>query len=273
MKFKEINLFDYKDYRKLLSDIFELRKSSDADFTFGKWAKEIGLSSVSGLTMVINGQRHAGKSMQKKIVDNLELDIKEADYFIKLVQIQKQAKGDETLMILMMDNVNKDNQLEDENRPIQYKWQMGFLREASKWADFNEDKKWLSSKCRINYGKKDLSQCLEEMKEDKILTYEAPHSKKLHVNLAYKPKEVDRRYFKHLHKDFLNIVEEAYGIDAELRMLNYRMLMLKKDDLNAAKIKIRDFMNEFIEEFDQSESDSKESDVYLTSIFFIPFSK
>ena len=73
MKIKTLNIFRYTDYQKYLNDVFSHRKREDKLFTYGKWAKEIGISSMSGLTMVLKGQREAGKQLQIKLIKNLDL--------------------------------------------------------------------------------------------------------------------------------------------------------------------------------------------------------
>ena len=145
MNIKGINIFIYKDYTKFLADVFEAMKTHQPELTYRKWAKQIGLSSVSALTMVLNGQRNAGKSLQEKLIKSLNLNKKEADFFIQLVKIHKQAKGNKDLVVFMMNNANENNELEDKERPIDFRWQMGFLREASKWKDFKAEKKWLEN--------------------------------------------------------------------------------------------------------------------------------
>lgn len=272
MKIKEINIFQYKDYRKLLNDLFEHQKASRRNFTYGKWAEEIGLSSVSGLTMILKGQRHAGKSILEKLVVNLELDKKEEEYLRQLVKIQKQAKGDQELVVFLMDNgsVNKGNDLEDENRPVEFRWEMGLLREATKWSDLKEDNIWLNSISRYPSSKKKFIDILEEMKKYDILKYE---NNALKMNNDYEPRKVDTRYFKHLHNDFISFSKDSYEIDFKKRSLEYRMIMVKKEDVPRAKERLIELLDIFTSEFDVKSSTSEESDIYLTALQFFPFTK
>lgn len=272
MKIKEINIFQYKDYRKLLNDIYAHQKDTRRNFTYGKWAEEIGLSSVSGLTMILKGQRHAGKSILEKLITNLELDKKEEEYLRQLVKIQKQAKDDQDLVVFLMDNgaVNKDNDLEDENRPVEFRWEMGLLREATKWSDLKEDNVWLNSISRFPSSKKKFIDILEEMKDYKILAYK---NNALKMNDDYEPRKVDNRYFKHLHNDFIAFSKDSYEIDFNRRSLEYRMIMVKKEDVPKAKERLIELLDTFTSEFDVQNSTSKDSDIYLTALQFFPFTK
>lgn len=272
MKIKEIDIFKYKDYRKLLNDVFEHQKATKRNYTYGKWAEQIGLSSISGLTMILKGQRHAGKSILDKLVVNLELDKKEEDYLRKLVKIQKQAKDDQELVVFLMDNgnVNQDNDLEDKNRPIEFRWEMGLLREATKWNDLKEDNLWLNNKARFPSSYKNYGEVLEDMKDKKLITYS---DGALKINNDYIPSKVDSRYFKHLHNDFMAFAKDSYQIDFNLRSLEYRMIVVKKEDVTKAKQRLIELLDIFVSEFDTNSSSSEESDVYLTALQFFPMTK
>ncbi|EQC44911.1 TIGR02147 family protein [Bacteriovorax sp. Seq25_V] len=269
-KLKVPNIFDYKDYRKFLNDIFELNKAQDKNFTYGAWAKDIGLSSISGLTMVLKGQRDAGKNIQSLLIKNLKLDKEQAQYFSSLVKFQKQAKNDSNLLVYMVDNHKLEEKIEDSHRPLQFKWQMGFIREAVKWNDFNPNDDWLRQKSRFEVQPEELADILNEMKEEKMLI---KSDDKYLVNESYRPLNLDTRYFQYLHKEFLRMVDNAYDIDFKKRALEYRMVVIKKDDVQKAKERIQEFLQSFIEEFDQRDISSEESDIYLTSLHLTPFSK
>jgi len=272
MKIKEIDIFQYKDYRKLLNDIFGHFKATKRNFTYGKWAEEIGLSSISGLTMILKGQRHAGKSILDKLVKNLELSQKEENYLRQLVKAQKQAKDNQSLVVFLLENgdINKDNTLEDDSRPIEFRWEMGLLREATRWSDFKEDNNWLNSHVRFPSSVKSFIDVVDEMKSREMLTYQ---SNALKINNDYKHRKVDGRYFKYLHQEFIGFARDSYEIDFKLRSLEYRMIMVKKEDVAKAKQRLIELIDTFVAEFENQTSSSEESDVYLTAIQFFPMTK
>lgn len=270
MEIKSINIFDYTDYRKFLNDCFEAKKALDKHFTYGRWAKEIGLSSISGLTMILNGQRHAGKQIISLLIENLKLTDDEKEHFQKLIKLQKQAKDDSSLVMYMMDNLKLEEKVQDELRPLQFKWQMGFLREAIKWQDFQGSDEYLSHKCRFPVDKGQLENILNEMINEGMIKEK---NYKYSLNQSYQSSPVDIRYFQYLHKEFLRMIDQAYEFDFVTRALEYRMIVIKKERLAEAKQRINKMLNEFIQEFDSSKEDSNSSDVYLTSLHFIPLSK
>ncbi len=263
------DISDFKDFREYLSAIYEYRKIVNKKYTYKIWAQELGLSSVSGLTMVLKGQRSPGPSLREKLIKNLNLEKEESSYFEKLVNIAKTAKNDSSMMMLMLDNT-QESDLDESKRPLSFKWQMGFLREAVKWTDFKDKESWLESKLRFKIDHQNISHVLRDMKEEGVLNYS---DNQLRVNKSFKFNKPKQNYFKSLHKDFLKMAELSYETQLSKRILEYRMIMVKKDEIERAHSRLKELMNQFIEEFDQTEISSKESEVYLTSIYLIPLSK
>lgn len=270
MKDGALNILTYNDYRKFLNEHFDHRKSKDRNFTYGRWAKEIGLSSISGLTMILAGQRHAGKSICELLIKNLQLNEEESAHFLKLVKLQKQTKDNPDLVVYMMDNLKLEENVDDTNRPLQFRWQMGFIREAIKWSDFKTDDDWIKNKSRFEVDSGLFSDILSQMLEEKMLK---KIDQKIIVNKEYSAQALDTRYFQYLHKEFLRMIDQSYHFPSELRMLEYRLIMIDKSKVAQAKAKLNKLLNEFIDEFDISKSTSELSEVYLTSLHLTPLSK
>ncbi len=264
-----INIFDFKDYREYLKAIFEQRKKRYGKYSFKRWSEELGLSSVSGLTMVIKGQRNPGPSVREKLIGDLELNTKEEEYFLKLIEFTKTSKNNSSMFMYMLNN-DQDFNLDDSKRPLSFKWQMGFLREAVKWEDFKETRTWLETKIRYVIDKEEIEHILNKMKEEGVLKYT---DKALSVNKEFAFERPSKNYFKSLHRDFLKMAELSYETEQSKRILEYRMIIVKKDDIPKAQARLKELMNIFIEEFDQEAAHSKESEIYLTSIYLLPISK
>lgn len=270
MEDKLPEILSYNDYRKYLNDIFFFKKTMDKNLTYGKWAKEIGLSSISGLTMILAGQRHAGKSICELLIKNLNLTEPESAHFLRLVKLQKQVKDNTDLVVYMMDNLKLEDKVEDINRPLQFKWQMGYLREAVKWYDFKNQDDWLRNKSRFEVDTDIFEDIYNQMVQEKILSVK---NLKTTVNKDYKPEALDTRYFQYLHKEFLRMIDQSYHFENEARLLEYRLIMIDKKRLPEAKAKLNKLLNEFIQEFDEQASDSEGSDIYLTSLHLVPLTK
>jgi uncharacterized protein (TIGR02147 family) len=79
----------YNDYKLFLKDVYKLKVETKHGFSFSVWAKSLGISSPSTLSMIINGKRHPSKNMTLKLGKYLSLSTKEIEYFQGLIQLQK----------------------------------------------------------------------------------------------------------------------------------------------------------------------------------------
>jgi uncharacterized protein (TIGR02147 family) len=270
VKITNIDIFTYDDYRDYLKACFEWIKDQRPDFSYAKWAKEMGMSSVSGLTMVLSGQRNAGPSIRKKISSYLELNEKEQDQFKKMVDIQKRVKNDSQLVLYML-NSDDDSSLSHANRPIQFKWEMGLIREATKINDFKASMQNVDKICRYLTPGVDFKSVYQEMIAEGMLVNE---SDQYRINKQYRPKEkIDTRYFKLLHHDFLDMMKQSYEVSFDKRALEYRLMIIKKNKVEEAKRRIQEFLNDFAAEFEVADADKKDCDIYLTALNFIPMTK
>jgi uncharacterized protein (TIGR02147 family) len=54
----DVEVFDYRDYRAYLRDVYQSRKSSEYGFSYRAFAKRAGLSAPNYLKLVAEGQRN-----------------------------------------------------------------------------------------------------------------------------------------------------------------------------------------------------------------------
>ncbi|MFG1498732.1 TIGR02147 family protein [Halobacteriovorax sp. XZX-3] len=266
MEIRGIDLFSYIDYRQYLEDIYLSRKAVDKKYTFGRWAKELGISSVSGLTMIIKGQRHPGPQITAMLIKNLELNKKEAEFFQTLVDAKKNSKGDEETFKAIVEKRTSDVTRSD--RQVEFKWEMALLREMLKWSDFNTIKD-LNSKKLIYKGHEDYAQIIKQMKSAKIINIE---NSKIYLNKDYTPQyKLDMSQFLPLHKEICELSSDSYYLPKEQRVLEHFLINVKKSELSNAKKKIMQFIDEFTEEFDCENGNSEEHQIFTLSTLFFPF--
>jgi|GEM_PF-2550103 len=84
-----IDISTYTDFRKFLQDYASEKKKQNPEWSLALWAKELGLSSTSSLTKIINGQREAGSKFCFKIIEYFKFSIDETKHFDYLVYTSK----------------------------------------------------------------------------------------------------------------------------------------------------------------------------------------
>ncbi len=266
MDIRGLDLFSYIDYRLYLEDIFAARKAQDRKYTFGQWAKELGISSVSGLTMILKGQRHPGPSLTKKLIKNLELTQKEADFFMALIQAKKSSKGDNETFKAIVEK--RTQEVEKQDRQVEFKWEMALLREMLKWSDF-ESLKDISDEQFKYQSSEGYPTIIEQMKNSGIVDIK---KSKIYLNESYSPKyKLELSQFIPLHREICELSTDSYYLPKENRLLEHFLINVKREDLPKARQKILDFIESFADEFDQAEGSSKECQIYSVSTLFFPF--
>lgn len=86
---KTINIYNYTDYQKYLKEWYEFKKNQPEGFSYRTMNDVMGFTSPNYLKLIIDGDRHVGRSSIKKIVDGLQLSKLEGEYFSYLVFFAK----------------------------------------------------------------------------------------------------------------------------------------------------------------------------------------
>ncbi|WP_127715939.1 TIGR02147 family protein [Halobacteriovorax sp. HLS] len=271
---KKLNIFDYSDYREFLRDFFEMKKRVNPSWSYGLWSSKLGLNSISSITMVINGQRHAGKKIQKSLIDFFKFDAKESYYFEELVKIAKSTKSDPNLTILMLEQNDELKQLREKNTPsidLFFNWKAHCVKELTQLKDFFPTGAWIENKTGGLIKKEEASELLEALLEKKFLIKEFRDGKEVIVAASsiLPTKEVTLSGAHAYHKGLMENSFEAIKTDKDKRSLHATTLSLTKENIPKAKELIREFQIQFSEDIESSPGD----EVYQLNIQFFPLTK
>lgn len=94
-KHAAINLFDYKDYRAFLKDWFVASKKLSRSFSHRSFAKKAGFQTSNFLMLVIKDQRNLTEQSLEKVIQGLELNKQEQDFFRNLVFLNQSSSHDD----------------------------------------------------------------------------------------------------------------------------------------------------------------------------------
>ena len=90
----KINIYDYSDYRKFLSDFYELEKSLDPTFSYRVFAAAVGMDA-SLLLKILQGKRHISSKNIATFVQFFRYKEGKAEYFREMVAYAKAKTDDE----------------------------------------------------------------------------------------------------------------------------------------------------------------------------------
>jgi len=82
-------------YREFLLRYAESARKRKPSFSYGSWAKALGLKSTSSLTKVLNGEREAGPELVERLVKYFKFSSAEAVHFRELVSVSKLKNHEE----------------------------------------------------------------------------------------------------------------------------------------------------------------------------------
>ncbi|PIK15465.1 DUF4423 domain-containing protein [Halobacteriovorax sp. JY17] len=271
---KKLNIFEYSDYREFLRDFNEMKKRVNPSWSFGLWASKLELNSISSITMIINGQRHAGKKIQTSLIKYFQFNSKEAYYFEELVKIAKSSKNDPSLTILMLEQNDDLKTLREENTEqvdLFFNWKAHCIKELTQLSDFEASGNWIEKRTNGLIKNEEANKLLSALLKNGFLETNNINGREMisAVGSIHPTKEVTMDAAKAYHKGLMENSYEAINTDKEKRSLHASTLSLLKEDLPKAKEMIREFQIKFSEEIEQNPAD----EVYQLNIQFFPLTK
>src|ERR1043165_3285087 len=92
---REVDVFEYRDYRAFLRDVYKARKNSEYGFSYRSFAKRAGLSAPNYLKLVAEGERNLTAEMAGRFAQALGLEAEAAGYFCDLVAFNQASTANE----------------------------------------------------------------------------------------------------------------------------------------------------------------------------------
>jgi uncharacterized protein (TIGR02147 family) len=141
--FKEIDIFNYFDYRCYLADYYTLHKSLDDTFSHRAFLKKAGIPGSVYLKRLILRQRKLSRKYVENFIAALGLSSREARYFRIMVHYGNELllKTRESLLkeMLSLRSQNDDYQIKDSQLKYFSKWYYPVVREIVTIVDFKDN--------------------------------------------------------------------------------------------------------------------------------------
>lgn len=256
------NIYDYQDYRDFLKAWFEYKKSSSDYWSFGLWARKLGLKTTSALTMVIKKDRHAGPKMVEKFLKYFEFGPDTEKYFKELVRLNKISKDDPKLLVMLTGNKGSEQSTKGD---LVFQWLSYTIREMSHLKGFKPEWDFILSRLRPHVEIPQIQDLLEKLVQKEILTSDYKVTNKVIApEGAINPKEV-----KSYHDSIMELAKEALPVSPKQRIFTSSTISVAKKDIEKAQKLIRDFQVEFGKVMESKPGD----EVYLFNMQLFPLTK
>ncbi len=162
------SVYEYSDYRSILRDYYYARKHERPNWSYGVWARQLGIRSPSTLIMILNGQRNPGKRLIRTLSTHFRFDKREAAYFEDLVTLHK-VREDVRLSVLLMEKLGRHHPagkfklLDSDTFFAVSNWYYYAIRELVATKGFQEDFEWISRRLRFDVSPKQVKQAIETL--------------------------------------------------------------------------------------------------------------
>lgn len=167
MNEKELNIFEYDNYRRYLADLYTMLKREKRHFSYRYFSKAAGFTSPNFLQLVITGKRNLTSESLEKFIKALKLSKKEAEFFRHLVSLNQAKTVEEkrhfTEQLLKSSEFRKLHPLKKEQFDYYANWFYVPVRELVGLKEFREDPKWISQTLRPQITPADAEKALAEL--------------------------------------------------------------------------------------------------------------
>lgn len=259
-----INIFDFLNYRILLSTYIIESKELNSNFSYQYFSNKIGIKNKGFLYNIIKGKKNISEELAIDIAKAMKLTKKETNYFKTLVLFnQAKNSSDKDIhfekLILIKSNSKSTKVLEKEQYEMFSSWYHSVVRSIIDMYDFKNDYKWLSKMVypEITEHRAKLSVRLLEklgliirnkngyykLADKKISTDDEIISqaiKKFHINTLELTKnsieEVSREE-RNISGLTLGISEKGYSlICEEIKNMQDKIMEIAKNDEDASRV-------------------------------------
>jgi uncharacterized protein (TIGR02147 family) len=259
------NVTEYRDYRSFFNDFISFKKSLNPFWSYGVWAKDLGLTGASTLSMIMSGKRNPSTKLCQIFSKYFKFNESETDYFIKLVKIQKQTKNNPELTEILLQKENIQTPAQHE-KPLFFDWRAFVIRELTKLDDFEEDINWVKQRLNNKMSRDEIKEVIDKLIIHGALERDSDGLLRATSQTILPGSDINREDARIFHNEVSELSRKSFDIDINQRALNSSTLSIKEESLTKAKELIRNFQIEFSKILEEDKAD----EVFQLNIQFFP---
>ncbi|MCO4753514.1 MAG: TIGR02147 family protein [Bacteriovoracaceae bacterium] len=266
----------YTNYKAFLLSYSEDAKRQNKNWSLGVWARQLGLKDTSSITKILNGQRHPGDKLTKKLNEFFKFEHDESQYFADLVRLQKHG-NDPKLCIAILERMEKLHPnahlriIDMSTFNLISHWYCLAIREMVRLERFKEDYEWISSKLNFKVTPKEVKKTINLLIELDLL--ERNSEGKLAINQhgrVHTNNDIASEAIKRYHEQTLENAKLAVRhFSTDEREFQASSFNMRRENMPKAKELIREFKSKFVKLLEEEKSD----DVFQIQLQFYPITK
>jgi uncharacterized protein (TIGR02147 family) len=265
----------YTDYRAFLAEYVRERKAANATWSYGVWARQLGLRSPSTLIMILNGQRHPGPRLVENLCRHFKLGKEDAAYFRDLVRLAK-ARSDVQLSLGLLKQLEQRHPgrgfrlLDQDSFLAISNWYCYAIRELVGLKGFREDAAWISRQLQFPVSAERVEDAIATLLRLGLL---ARNSRGRLIatsqHLDTKSDQGDAGLRRYHEQILAQAAQSLSTLPSREREVSGGCFAIRERDLPRAKELIRSFQIELCNELESRDGDR----VYQIEVAFYPLTK
>ncbi len=269
-----MNTYLYLNVADLLHDKFKAKKRVNPAFSIRAWANQLGLKSHGPLQQILAGKRSLPKKYIPVITKSLGLDVGESLYFETLVDFDRaKTQEEKELYFARLKHLRPNKRdvkiLEIENFKFFENPLHSIFRTLMERADFKFDPVWVQSVLNFKVSLIEIEEVINRLKDLDLLEVKSGKAIKKYRSVHNKI-DVPNKAVEVFHEKMCKLAAvQVSKQDLQTREYNSFSFNINKEKLVQAKIRLREFSQEFIEEFEDdsfSSTDTYQLNLQLFSL-------
>lgn len=264
------SIYSYLDYREFLNAYFEYKKSVSPGFSFRNFSKRAGLTTNNYAQKIISRERSLGPDTTEKFILALSLKKKEAEYFRKLIQLERTSNVEQKTEVLSeIVKIQKKSKAVDfsvENN-FYYNWVNSILYELAHFHHDDFSPQFLYKKLKKQIPIEDIKSSLEFLFVGQFLTV-IDGGIHQNVNTPISSSQFKTNIFLRLnHKKMSELAASSVDLPLEERSFQGLTLSVDKSRMSEMKLRLKEMTEELLKEFGE---DSKADTLYRFNLQVFP---
>ncbi len=196
MTIKMPQLSQFLDYRTFLAEHAAAQKRRNPRWSYGAWARRLGVGGTATLTRIVQGERNPGPKLVDKLIEYFNFSPLESDYFRKLVKLGKDsfAEGAELLTLHFSDTQDPmstsntslaNNDMAREQRVFDTiaQWYILAIRELTRVTGSCIDPRWIAENLFFGVTPRQAAYAVRVLCESGLMALDSQGAKKTEAPL------------------------------------------------------------------------------------------
>lgn len=267
-----INIRKFTDYRSFLLAHVQDMKQSKPDWSYGSWAKRLGLKTTSSITKILDGDRDPGPQISEQMVRYFDFKDKDAQYFRDLISLSKLRKNPR-LGVLLLEKMSKEHPnsmqrlLDSKTFSVISNWYYLPLREMTRMKSFREDADLIAKQFRFKITAREVTKAIQVMIELGLLSRDSNGTLHVAEGRITTGDDIADEGIKRYHEQMLENAKTAIRETlVDEREFGASSLVIQSRNLPKAKQLIREFKSNFARLMEEEDGDA----VYQIQIQLFP---